>query len=71
MSLVLLIYVLEQLDDDGGSPRVRGVADDALVEFGVSSVLFLVRHDESLIDGVGDSVDIVRVDEESRREGSC
>lgn len=71
MSLMLLIDVLEKLLDDGSGPRVTGVGGDALIELSVSSLLLLVRHDQSLVDGVGYSVEVEGVDEQSRGERSC
>jgi hypothetical protein len=65
---VFTTNVLEQLLDNGSSPGVTGVADNRLVKLGVAHVLLLVGHGQTLVDGVSDTKQVVRVDLESLRK---
>ena len=70
MSGVLVSDILEQLSQDRPGPSVTSVAGDTFEELSVFLLFLLFGHVQSVVDSLGDTEQVVRVDLKSRVERS-
>ena len=70
MSGVLVSDILEQLSQDRPGPSVTGVAGNAFEKLSVFLLFLLFGHVQSVVDSLGDTEQVVRVDLKSRVERS-